>query len=172
MTAPSFFDDLGETLADVEEVRSSYITDPGNYRAKVVKIEDATSKNEEPQIIIFYEVTEGAYSGSEVRDYFTYSRDPGHVDKNGSPDYQKRLGYIKARFVDLGLPADFRGKIDRDAFTGVEVILTMTASKQINAGTGKPYVNISDVTRTDSPAVAAASAAPTIPPATDGGFFN
>jgi len=170
----SFFDDLGTTLADVEEVRSSWITEPGNYAARVSKIEDTTSKSGSPMLVISYEITEGSAKGSEQKDRLTYTRDKS--DK----DYDTKMGYIKARFVDLGLPPDYRGQMDNNMFNGVDVILTMTYQREnssrpganINPTTNKPYVQISAVTRRNVAEVE--KAAPVIPdlPSAEGSFFS
>ncbi len=171
MSAPRFFDDLGATLADVEEMRyTPFIDEPGEYPAKVSKIEDAVSKKDDPQIIIYYEITEGPHKGQEVRDYFTYTRDRTATDKDGNNLFERQLGWIKARFVDLGMPQDHKGGIDRSAFDGVPVILIMRASKQINEKTGKPYINIAEVVRRDRQQPA--QSAPEITPPSNAGFFS
>lgn len=175
--APDFFADLGETLADVEEQRfAGFVDEPGNYAAKVSEFMDAFKNDDpnQPQLIIVYEITEGKYKGTTVRDYFSYTRDRSATTADGESLFERQLGYIKARFVDLGLPVDHKGPINKESFIGVEVILTMTYARpskrpgadpnsHINSNTGKPYVNISKVTQRSKADLE--KAAPTVPDA-------
>lgn len=127
----SIFDmDSGVNFDEIEERRFSQVP-AGIYRAVVTSIQDGKDQNSGKTRVAFkYTVTDAddeRWIGKPVTERKYYK---GLEDVEG-------LGYIKARFVDLGLPKNYRGPIDVESFLDTEVTLTLVQNGQ--------YVNVSKV---------------------------
>lgn len=117
--------DAGVDFDEVQEVKFENVP-AGIYGATVAKIEDGIAQKGKSagkhQLIIDYTITDAddeKWIGKPVREFKTYTlpNEPGY-DPRG-------LGYIKSRFMDLGMPKGFKGQPDPENFLGVDVILTL-----------------------------------------------
>lgn len=110
---------------EVEEVKFETIPS-GIYGATVAAIEDRVSTTGKSagkhQLVIDYVITDAndeKWIGKTVKEFKTYTLP-------GEPDFDATgLGYIKARFIDLGMPKDFKGAPDKESFLGLDVVLTL-----------------------------------------------
>ena len=127
-----FFDSVAAHLDDVEA--ASFDTPVGVFECVVDSISDKVNDEKNTRGLVFtYKITSGTYAGRKINEYKSYYIE-GEVSEE---KFNNALSWIKGRFVDLGLPKDYRGAIDPESFKGIECVVTTQQRGE--------YVNVSKV---------------------------
>lgn len=118
----SLFGDAAGHIANAPEPGT--IPD-ATYRAFVFDVTPVkpTKDGTKQGLTIIYRISEGDYEGEDVREW----KQVPQVSPGATPDVkeQKAFGYLRARFTDLGVPAERMGSVEADDLVGKKVLVTV-----------------------------------------------